>query len=278
MIEIIKKAEKFIRKNGTDLQISAMNFLGGRIEKKDLISSLTPYQNEDGGWGNGLEIEYQGDISTPMTTAAALGYIRLFDLSESELFKNTVIYLENTQAGNGSWDDTEAISKFDLPPYMGPGVYVEYKTGMILKWLKRIGNAGKLLEKGYSYMITVFPGISKTEDFWSAVSYINAFIDYPDDEVRKRIVSWAGSILSAGSTGPGSKEEADWFRLQGQILDDTPFAPEMIESTIDTVKQNQLPDGGWPHMFGIYNQVWAAVLIIRFLTKSGELTKKSSNS
>lgn len=39
----------------------------------------------------------------------------------------------------------------------------------------------------------------------------------------------------------------------------------MQEQVFTAIHENQLPDGSWPHPFGPYNAVWAAVLVLRYL-------------
>ncbi len=138
MNEVYENAKVFILENGNEVQKKLFSHLTEECDLNYAVEALARYQNEDGGWANGLEIEYGGNVSTPMTTAAALGYIYLFDLSETEIFAKTLDYLSSTQKDNGSWDDPEEITRFKLPPYMGPGIYVEFKTDMIIKWLSRM--------------------------------------------------------------------------------------------------------------------------------------------
>jgi len=175
-------AKVFILENGNEVQKKLFLHMIGECDLGCAIEAFKRYQNEDGGWANGLEIEYNGNVSTPMTTAAALGYIYLFDLSKTKLFSRTLHYLKSMQKENGSWDDPEEITRFELPPYMGPGIYVEFKTGMIIKWLSRLNlntEDREMIIRTRDYLIDEFPQVSKGDDMWSAISYINAFGELP---------------------------------------------------------------------------------------------------
>ena len=253
----------------------------GECDLSCAIEALRRYQNEDGGWANGLEIEYTGNVSTPMTTAAALGYIYLFNLSETELLTSTLHYLRSTQKDNGSWDDPEEIMRFELPPYMGPGIYVEFKTGMIIKWLSRMNldiKDREMTRRARDYLIEEFPRVSKEDDMWSAIAYINAFGELPLSEQLKQsehmpeIMGWAMGILMPDGPPDPDADELPWIFVQGMIHDDSPAINPMKEKVADAIATNQLQSGGWHHQFGTYNAVWAAILITRFLRRNGFIT------
>jgi hypothetical protein len=272
MRHVYENARTYILQHGTDLQKTMLLYEIGETNQKTAINALKPYQNSDGGWANGLEIEYQGDVSTPMTTAAALGYLAMFGLQETDLLQKTLQYLEQTQQSDGSWDDVEAITQFQVPEYMGPGVYVEYKTGMILKWLKRLGVENQeMLDKAYQYLLARFPEISKGNDFWNAVAYANTFSEYPDTPEHQQILQWAQQVLVPPPDAAAQSQEQSstlpWMMIQGLLHDDSYLLVPMKDQVLASIQANQLPSGGWPHPFGEYNAVWAAVLVVRYLNK-----------
>ncbi len=49
------------------------------------------------------------------------------------------------------------------------------------------------------------------------------------------------------------------------IYDDDEMIFKLKNQVLRSIKDNQLENGAWPHQFGVYNQVWAAILIIRYL-------------
>lgn len=267
MKELFAKAEKYIRENGNTLQKTCLDYITGKADKQKVIEELSRYQNSDGGWANGLEIEYPGEASSPFTTAVALGYISKFGLAETDLLKNTLEYLHNTQAKNGMWDDTEEMLKYPHPTYMGPGIYTDYKTGMNLKWLLRLNVCDKnMLDKAQEYLIDKFVEVEKSNDFFSAVAYSSAFSLLPHVAEYKKIMEWSMKILMP------QEGQFGWQQLSGMIEDEIPIPEQVLKLSIDLIKQNQEPDGGWPHKFGTYNRVWSAIFILRFLKKMHNLS------
>ncbi len=272
MKQLFEKASGYINKKGTDTQKTLFKYLIGDETKEGAIQALREYQNEDGGWANGIEIEYQGDVSSPMSTAAALSYIYFFDLANTDLLNRTLVYLENIQKTDGSWDDSKEIKKFEISSYYGPEKFLAYKTGMIIKWLKKLNvENSPMIDKAIDYMIKNFETISKEQDFWAALGYANAFAELPQLKETPEILEWVMSILKPPTLNGKKNSELSWPQVQGMIYDDDRMLEPLKDKVIDTIKKRQLKNGDWPHRFGVYNKVWAAILMIRFLRINNQL-------
>ena len=263
MKEVLKKATEYVLENGTDLQKSCVNYLMGEGDRQSIIEELAQYQNSDGGWANGLEMEYRGNVSSPFTTAAALSHIYKFNLNDSNLLKKTLDYLKNTQYSNGMWDDPDEMNQFEHPDFMGKGIYTEYKTGIILKWLIRLKvDDREMIDRATNYMLENFDEISKKNDFWSAVAYSSAISVLPGCKKQEKIMEWSMKILMPKGSEFGLKQ------VMGMIEDDMPIPEQAMNNALKIIKDTQENDGGWPNPFGEYNRVWSAVSIIRFLVKN----------
>lgn len=229
------------------------------------------YQNEDGGFANGLEIEYQGNVSSPFTTAAALSYIYFFKLKGTKLEKETLEYLKKTQKNDGCWDDDEKMLEFDLPPYMGPGIYLDYKTASVLKWLVKLGyGETDMAKKALDFLVKYFDKVSEGSDFWSAAAYISAFSEIPTHPKFPEVLKWCNEVF-AQSMPPQQSDEIPWMQVQGMIYEDSPALFPIKSKILESIGKNQLPNGAWPHQFGDYNATWAAIFICRFLNSSDNL-------
>lgn len=271
MVNVYDKARKYILENGSDAQNKLFLFLMGEESKDAAVKAISSYQNEDGGWANGLEIEYQGNISSPMTTAAALGYICMFELQDASLYSKTLEYLSTVQKENGSWDESKEITKFNIPPHYVPGNSVVFVTGMIIKWLRRLNTeSDEMLNKAVDFMLKNYESKDRKENFWTAVGYINAFSELSYTDKMPQIMEWAVGILTPPEGMNTPKNELPWPQVNGMIHDDDKMLMVLKEKVIKAIEKNQETDGGWPHQFGTYNRVWAAILIVRFL-KSNNL-------
>lgn len=261
MKKVFEQALNYVVDNGTEFQQTCCSNILGQASDEQVADALARYQNVDGGFAHGLEIEYQGPISSPFTTAAALGHIFRFGLKNTTVLSNTLGYLKNSQYPDGKWDDPEELDDYPHPPYMGAGVYPEFKTGMILKWLLRLNccDQKEMMEKAQNYLLDNFEAISPANDFWSAVAYAGAFALLPHLPEYSAIMEWSMKILMPETTAP------NWQQISGMIEDEVPIPEANLNQALQMIKEHQEQDGGWPHLYGTYNRVWSAIYILRFL-------------
>lgn len=96
-MNIFEKSEKFIYRNARPLDLARWqyHFEGGSREA--VLQALSAYQNEDGGFGHGLEPDFLNPNSSPMATWAAteiLKEIEFFDKNHP-IVKGILRYLES---------------------------------------------------------------------------------------------------------------------------------------------------------------------------------------
>lgn len=72
--ERFAKAQQFIRENARDLDRFLFAYEFGEGTAVSVLNALTAYQNEDGGFGNGIEPDFRLPDSSPMATSVGLQY------------------------------------------------------------------------------------------------------------------------------------------------------------------------------------------------------------
>lgn len=262
------KAKAYVLEKGSKFQQAYAKWLEGEVSQAQLISELKAYQNEDGGFAHGLEIEYQGEASATITVAAALGYMARIGIKGGEVYDKTVAYLKAIQGEDGSFDDEEKVDRFPHPDYMGKGIYVPYKTGVALKWLMIMGCKEKdMIEAAYGYMEREFSEVSKTKDIWNALGYIGAFVQRMDLPIAGKVIEWCTSVFM------GEQQPAKWMQYSGRIEAGEAIMPEEVDDVLREMKANQESDGGWQQPFGEYNRVWQAVFMMQFMKEHHALDK-----
>ncbi len=256
------KAKAYIEEKGTALQRACMAWIDGQGSKQAILEALKAYQNEDGGFANGMEIEYQGPVSSTMATIAALDHIVRFDLKESEIFTKVIRYFNSIQGSDGCLDENEDIDAYPHPPYMQKGVYREYNTGMVLRWLLAIGAKEEpLMTKALDYMTSHFEEDSKKQDIWTAIGYLGVFSQLPPSEDNQKIVDWCLGVFMGG----GQEVPTLWQQHSSRIESGLPIPPQEVEAVLEEIKNNQDEDGGWAQPFGEYSRVWQAIYILQFI-------------
>jgi len=110
MKELNKKAIGEIRlwiyRNARPLEFALWQFHFADGSTEDVLSALSYYQNDDGGFGNTIEPDNWNPESTPYATDYAINILRQIDFTEINhpLYQNLLCYLENTQyQGENGW-------------------------------------------------------------------------------------------------------------------------------------------------------------------------------
>ena len=77
-------------------------FSSGKAEK--VLVELAKYQNEDGGFGNGLELDFSLPSSSPMATSHAFHYLDQMETTDVAMVERAIRFLEATyDSGRHGW-------------------------------------------------------------------------------------------------------------------------------------------------------------------------------
>ncbi|SDW88474.1 hypothetical protein SAMN05444487_107103 [Marininema mesophilum] len=101
-----ERAKAFIKSNARQLDRSRFEFLFENGSKEGVLNQLKRYQNEDGGFGHGIEPDFWLPNSSPMATWAAGQILMEIDADKNEPMVGSMIsYLMNTvDIETGMWD------------------------------------------------------------------------------------------------------------------------------------------------------------------------------
>ncbi len=94
---LVDDVKHWILENARPLEIALFNHLfeSGPIDK--VTSALETYQNNDGGFGHGLEPDFWTPLSNPIDTWTAINIMRLIQLENSHpMISKTIKYLKET--------------------------------------------------------------------------------------------------------------------------------------------------------------------------------------
>jgi len=101
-------AADFIWRNARVLErhVFAALFLGGDMMRA--LEALRPYQNKDGGFGNGLEPDIRGPVSQPVPTEFAFRTLDQVGAIEETMIGRACDYLQTitTDEGGVPWGST----------------------------------------------------------------------------------------------------------------------------------------------------------------------------
>ncbi len=91
------KLKKAILKYGRPIEALWFNYLFEDGDQEDVIDQLSIYQNEDGGFGHGLEPDYINPNSSPIQTWTAINILRTLNIdSNHPMILSILTYLESS--------------------------------------------------------------------------------------------------------------------------------------------------------------------------------------
>jgi len=94
----LTKIDKYLRENCRLLEKRLFDYYFRDGEPKEIVDALKLYQNQDGGFGQGLESDFRMPDSSPMATSIGVRILKDFDSSKKakRMLKQAVNYFEYT--------------------------------------------------------------------------------------------------------------------------------------------------------------------------------------
>jgi hypothetical protein len=102
--DLFKKSEEAIRKNGRKLDIELFDYKFKNESIDSVITELKKYQNEDGGFGHGIEPDFRLKSSSPMATTVGIQYCLKIGLrTNHDLYSTAINYFLQHYIEEGSF-------------------------------------------------------------------------------------------------------------------------------------------------------------------------------
>jgi hypothetical protein len=99
--EQIQTARMFIFQHGRLLERQMFEYLFGSGTKQACLRALRAYQNEDGGFGNGIEPDIACPDSSAIGAETAMFYLEMLDCQDGEMVDGLVGWILANQNGDG---------------------------------------------------------------------------------------------------------------------------------------------------------------------------------
>ena len=118
--ETFGSAANFITDRARPLERALLDFHFGSGSDSDVLIELKKFQNEDGGFGHGIEPDLQMPFSSPFSTSAAFQVLRELNVpGDHDMVRNGIGYLERSYDRSvGGWEPTgQSVSQFPHAPW-----------------------------------------------------------------------------------------------------------------------------------------------------------------
>lgn len=146
----LEKAISYINENGSEIEKARLDsILGNKIDKTKLLSSITEFQNADGGFSlsrNGL--------SNLSDTGFVLTWLSDLDLLSNEITLNCFSFFCKMQNDDGSWKEIEYEKGIDIPEWKESTSIksVLYQTANTMFWLYKYSNNTDCINNGINFL------------------------------------------------------------------------------------------------------------------------------
>lgn len=117
--EALNSAYRFIKSNCDDLHTSLFEYHFFKGSMDTVLKYLKTYQNEDGGFGNGLEPDFTLPDSSPMATTIAFQILDEIGEKNNEMAYSGLKFYENNfdRNRNGWWAVPVQVNDFPHAPW-----------------------------------------------------------------------------------------------------------------------------------------------------------------
>lgn len=119
--ETFNTVSQFLKENARELEkyLFEYYFYGG--SSSNIIAELKKYQNDDGGFGHGLEADIRQPLSSPIVTSVGVRLLSEFDDEKEakETIKSAIVYFESTfnEQRKGWFALTNEVNNYPHAPW-----------------------------------------------------------------------------------------------------------------------------------------------------------------
>jgi hypothetical protein len=264
----ITRARAFFQHNGRDIDRARFGYHFDTLPLDDMLTTLGRYQNEDGGFGHGLEPDIAAPDSNPFATELALLYCVQADVPRDHpLLQRTVAYLEQTQNPDGGWQFTKSVYGHTLAPWFQGWQWPNINPSCTLAGLlKELGLGSQQLHDGVERLFARQANVNDLagDEFYAVRPYAYYFVpewSHPQRELYISGVLWwlirrhaSGKLQDAG-------QFFEYVRTP-QTYTATALPESLLAAQLDALAAEQQEEGGWPSP---YAEHWRGPLTVQSL-------------
>ncbi len=114
------QVSKYIQNNARSLDVALFNVIFDKGSVNQILLELNKYQNSDGGFGHGLEIDLWSPSSSPIATTIAIQYLeKIDDTATEDTLRKAFNYLSASfSTHNKKWSATPVdVNNFPHAPW-----------------------------------------------------------------------------------------------------------------------------------------------------------------
>lgn len=231
-------------------------WFGGPAE--DVIDALRAYQNDDGGFGNGLEVDIAAPDSNPFAARLAMHVLLALEPRPTNAVETGLAgWLESSQAEDGDWHFSDATRAGALAPWFAGWTFPSLNPACCIAGLAdRLGIATPTMLSRVANLFTARASETDlaTGAFYDVLPYAE-YIGSSSMPGRDRWVARVARAVTDTDARNGYSDPAHYFEhaLGGGMVVLDHLSPERNVANASRMLDEQLEDGGWPSP---YSDAW----------------------
>ncbi|KQC12855.1 MAG: hypothetical protein APR63_01865 [Desulfuromonas sp. SDB] len=167
----LDQAYQYIKGNCEDLYKCLFRYYFFNGSSSNVLEELKKYQNEDGGFGHGLEPDFLLPLSSPMSTTIAFQILNDLEVGDSEIIEKAVNYLDKSFDENrpGWWSVPQEVNDYPHAPWWNYDLNEKCTVidhswgnpsaeilGILFKYRKyKVLNLEKILDFAVEYLLNI---------------------------------------------------------------------------------------------------------------------------
>lgn len=223
-----------------------------------VVDALAAYQNTDGGFGNGLEVDIASPASNPFATRLAMHVLLgLRERPTRELETRLQKWLSTTQHDDGDWHFTEETRSGDLAPWFAGWTFPSLNPACCLAGLANaLGMATPAMLDRVARLFADKASLdeARSGEFYNVLPYVE-YLHGVDVPQRDDWLDAVAANINATESSDGYADAGHFWELAiggGPDLV-TRLSPDALDRQANRLLEEQGPDGGWPTP---YNDAW----------------------
>ncbi len=274
-LDSMKRAELFMHTQARPLDLAVYNYLFKGSPQEHALMELGKFQNDDGGFGQGIEIDFRLPLSSPMSTSIGLQYLIRLNVSvDHDMFARAIDYLVNEYDAvhEGWWANPESLLAYPHAPWWGYNA--QHKEEYFQKYwlnpcieligylsLKTDAVSGQLFQRMVEKAMKMFDESNEPLDGHAFLCCVRAIAVLPQpykDTVYQKV---CGRAVHAVQTD--SKEWDHYCITPHQCIENKksllyPIFESCFDANLDWLIDSQQEDGSWHPRWswGQYESDW----------------------
>lgn len=251
---LVEPALRFLAEQRSPLGEALVRHLWRDGSADDVVTALTAYQNADGGFGKGLEVDIAAPVSNPFATRLAMQVLTLLPPDAGqELCASLAAWLVASQDADGDWHFAPEVRAYELAPWFAGWTFPSLNPACCIVGLaNRLGIATPEMRERVVALFARLGSIDEARDgeFYAVLPYVEyvAGVDFPERD----------AYVAALAEGIAGRQYEDAQHLFDHAINGGPelvarLPDGLLAAQADRLMDAREDDGGWPTP---YNAAW----------------------